>query len=328
VGKDGQSEYARGRMSATLPGRRYALLSPCRDEAAYLQVTIDTIAAQSVPPTKWLIVDDGSTDDTPKILRSASERYPFIEVIRREDRGHRSVGPGVIDAFYFGLSQLNIDDYDYVCKFDCDLEMPPRYFERAFEYFEQDPWLGTLSGKLYLRIGGTLHGERTGDENSVGPVKLYRVDCFRDIGGFAREVCWDGIDGHMCRMKGWIARSVDDPELRIVHLRQMGSSHIGIWTGRQRWGRGKYFMGSTPEYMAAVALYRMAERPFVVGGIGILYGYVKAMLEGAPRMEDAAYLAFLRRFERESLLLGKRRAAERHNTRLRQNAPPGRTRGA
>jgi len=109
-------------------GRRYLLVSPCRDEADYLQITIDTVAAQSVLPAKWLIVDDGSTDATPDILARAAAKYPFIQVVRRDNRGHRSVGPGVIDALYHGLAQVNLAEYDYVCKFDCDLEMPPRYF--------------------------------------------------------------------------------------------------------------------------------------------------------------------------------------------------------
>jgi hypothetical protein len=190
------------------------------------------------------------------------------------------------------------------------------------EHFEQDPWLGTLSGKLYLRVNDRQVVERTGDENSVGPAKFYRTQCFQDIGGFVREVCWDGIDGHFCRMRGWIARSVDEPDLRIVHLRQMGSSHVDIWTGRTRWGRGKHFMGSTPYYVAAVSLYRMAERPFVLGGLGILWGYLKATLEGGKRMTDADYLAYVKRYERDALIFGKRRAAARYDDALRQRPPP------
>ncbi|HEV8246648.1 MAG TPA: glycosyltransferase family A protein [Polyangiaceae bacterium] len=301
--------------------RRYLLISPCRDEADYLQITIDSIAAQSVKPSKWLIVDDGSTDETPQILARAAEQYPFIEVVRRDDRGERSVGPGVIDAFYLGLSKVDLDDYDYVCKFDTDLELGARYFERTLEYFEEDPWLGTLSGKLHLRRDGILALERTGDENSVGPVKFFRVPCFKEIGGFVREVCWDGIDGHMARLKGWVARSVDDPELCIVHLRQMGSSHVSLWHGRQRWGRGKYYMGSAPYYMAAVSLYRMAERPYLLSGLGILVGYMKARFEQAPRIEDSHYLEYLRKFERDSLLLGKSRTAERYHERIRREVP-------
>ena len=305
--------------------RRYLLVSPCRDEADYLQITIDTVAAQSVRPAKWLIVDDGSTDATPEILARAAAKYPFIQYVRRENRGHRLVGPGVIDALYYGLTHVDIDYYDYVCKLDCDLELPPRYFERTMELFEQDPWLGTLSGKLHLRLGKREVLERTGDENSVGPVKFYRVTCFKAIGGFVRQVCWDGIDGHMCRMRGWVARSVDDPELRIIHLRQMGSSHVSLWNGRIRWGRGKYFMGSSAPYMAAVALYRMAERPYLLSGLGILWGYIKARLENEPRIDDQSYLNYLWRFERESLLRGKRRATERYHEQIRRQPPEART---
>ena len=275
--------------------RRYAIITPCRDEAAYLQTTIDAIAAQSCPPACWVIVDDGSTDDTPAILERAAAAHPFVRVVRREDRGARAVGPGVIDAFYAGLESIELDDYDYVCKLDGDLDLPSRYFERLMERCEEDPWLGTVSGKLFLRRGGLLEPERCGDENSVGPSKFYRVACFRDIGGFVREVCWDGIDGHVCRMKGWVASSFDEPDLRIVHLRQMGSSHKGLWTGRLRWGRGKHFMGSGLAYMLAVATYRSFERPYLVSGLGILCGYLDALIRGRPRYEHPDYRRFLRR---------------------------------
>lgn len=286
--------------------------------------TIEAVAAQTVLPAKWVIVDDGSNDETPRILADAARRFPFVQVVRREDRGHRSVGPGVIDAFYYGLDQVDPAEYDYLCKFDCDLDLEPRYFERAMEHFELDEWLGTLSGKLYLRYGDKLVPERTGDENSVGPVKFYRRACFEDIGGFIREVCWDGIDGHMCRMNGWVASSIDEPELRIKHLRQMGSSHISVWTGRKRWGKGKYFMGTMPVYMAAVALYRMLERPYLWGGLGILWGYLEARLAHAPRMGDPDYRAYLRAYEWRALFLGKGRTAAHYHDRIRQSAlqPP------
>src|SRR5262245_46206907 len=176
--------------------RRYALITPCRDEAAYLPTTIATVAAQSVPPAIWIIVDDGSTDETPQILAQAAQQHPYIQIVRREDRGGRSVGPGVVEAFYDGLDRLDLDEYDYVCKLDGDLELPQRYFERLMEVFEADPWLGTLSGKLFLRYDDKIVEERCGDENSVGPSKFYRAECFRDIGGFVRQVSWDGIDGH------------------------------------------------------------------------------------------------------------------------------------
>ncbi len=304
--------------------RRYVLITPCRDEAEFLQTTIDSIAAQTVPPTLWVVVDDGSTDATPQILERAKARLPFLRVVQRADRGARAVGPGVVEAFYAGLESIDLDQFDYLCKLDGDLELPPRYFERCLERFEADPWLGNLSGKLYLREGDRLVEERTGDENAVGPAKLYRVACFRDIGGFVRQVSWDGIDGHMCRMRGWIASSVHDSEMQIIHLRLMGSSQHSIWVGRLRWGRGKYFMGSALYYVAAVALYRLFERPFVVGGVGIFCGYLAAWWRGDRRHEDPEYRRFFRRFELSSLLRGKRNTLQRYNERVRREWPrPG-----
>ena len=222
-------------------GRRYCLITPCRDEADYIRTTLETTTAQTVPPALWVIVDDGSTDETPAILAEFAARHAFIRVVRRRDRGARAVGPGVIEAFYDGLARVDLEQFDYVAKFDGDLEMPPRYFERCMERMESDPRLGNTSGKLFeRRPDGSLFEERTGDENAVGPVKFYRTACFKAIGGFVREVAWDGIDGHVCRLNGWIAESVDDPETRIIHLRPMGSSQQNIRVGRVLWGRGNY----------------------------------------------------------------------------------------
>ncbi|MCR9093684.1 MAG: glycosyltransferase family 2 protein [bacterium] len=301
------------------PSRRYCLITPCRNEAEYIRSTLETTTQQSVPPTLWVIVDDGSTDETPEILAEYAARFDYIQIVSRADRGARAVGPGVVEAFYDGLSHVDLADFDYVCKFDGDLEIPPRYFERLMEIMEEDPYMGNCSGKLHLRHDdGTLEQERTGDENAVGPTKFYRVECFEDIGGFVREVSWDGIDGHICRMKGWIAQSRDEELLRVIHLRQMGSSQHSLWVGRVRWGRGKYFMGSAWYYVAAVALYRMFERPWVLGGLGIAWGYLKASIQRHPRYENPAYRRYLRRYEASSLFRGKAGTMARDNARVRR----------
>src|SRR5262245_14398167 len=111
------------------PSRRYLLVSPCRDEAQYLRRTLDSVASQSVLPALWVIVDDGSTDETSEILREYAERLPYLRIVRRTDRGERRVGPGVIEAFYDGLDQVRLEDFDYLCKLDMDLDLPARYFE-------------------------------------------------------------------------------------------------------------------------------------------------------------------------------------------------------
>lgn len=290
----------------------YLLITPCRDEAAFARRTLDSVLAQTHPPALWLIVDDGSTDETPAILAEYAAKHPAIRVVRRADRGARSVGPGVVDAFYFGLEQVDADRFPYLCKLDLDLELPPRYFELLIARMEADPRLGTASGKpWYPDANGELVSEACGDEMSVGMTKLYKASCFRAIGGFVRGVMWDGIDCHRCRLLGWRAQSFDDPELRFLHLRAMGSSGPGIWRGRMRHGGGQWFMGTGLGYMTASAVFRMTRPPLVFGGLAMLGGYFEAALKRAERYPDLEFRRFLRSYQRDCLLRGKRRATQR-----------------
>lgn len=299
-------------ISGSAPGRRYALVSPCRNEAEYLRRTLDSVLAQTCPPALWIVVDDGSTDETPAILADYAARHPEIRVVGKPDRGHRAVGPGVIEAFYAGLDHIDLDDFDYICKLDVDLDLPPRYFEILMTRMEDNPRLGSASGKPYFRAAsGAMVSERCGDEMSVGMTKFYRTACFTDIGGFVREVMWDGIDCHKARQKGWIARSWDEPELRFEHLRPMGSSQQNILVGRARHGFGQYFMGSDPIYFTATALFRMTHKPYVSGGLAMLWGYFRAMLRRAPQLDDPALRRFIRRFQRRALFRGKARSIAR-----------------
>ena len=221
----------------------------------------------------------------------------------------RAVGPGVIEAFYAGFDKIEPQDYAYLCKLDLDLDLPAGYFEGLITRMEANPRIGTCSGKPYFRnSAGTLISEKCGDEMSVGMTKFFRTDCFKEIGGFVREVMWDAIDCHKARQLGWIAVSWDDPELRFEHLRPMGSSQKSIHVGRRRHGFGQYYMGSDPIYFTATAFYRMAHPPYVTGGLSMLAGFVGAWLRRAPRLEDANLRAFIRAYQRRALRVGKSRA--------------------
>ena len=294
---------------------KYVVISPCRNEAQFMRHTLDSVAAQSVLPSCWLIVDDGSTDDTPAILAEYAAKHDFSKIVTRTDRGHRSVGPGVIDAFYAGYDTINVDDFDYICKLDLDLELPEGYFEKLMQRMAETPRLGCCSGKPYYvdKVTGELVSEKCGDENSIGASKFYRVSCFKQIGGFIRQVMWDGVDGHRCRMLGWIACSWDEPDLRFIHLRPMGSSQQGIITGRIRHGFGQYFMGTGFVYMTISAVYRMTRPPFVVGGLAMWWGYVQSLLSRRERLEDPEFRRFLHRYQWACLLQGKKKATERFN---------------
>jgi poly-beta-1,6-N-acetyl-D-glucosamine synthase len=289
---------------------KYVLISPCRDEAACLRETLDSVINQSIRPAKWIIVDDGSTDNTPQVLAEYQAKHDWIDVVTRSDRGQRSVGPGVVDAFYAGYDRINPDDYDYLCKLDLDLRLPPRYFETLIDRMTENPRIATCSGKAYIEQNGQLINERHGDDMSLGMTKFYRMSCFKAIGGFVREVMWDGIDCHRCRMNGWIACSWDEAQLRFVHLRPMGSSQHGVLVGRMRHGYGQYFMGTGPLFMAASAVSRMNQKPYVLGSLAILWGWLKSAIQRKPRYDDVEFRNFLRRYQRRILQIGKKRAID------------------
>lgn len=290
---------------------KLVIISPCRNEERYARRTLESMLAQTRRPDLWLVVDDGSTDATPAILDEYASQHDFMEVLRLDDRGHRSVGPGVVDTFYAGHRSLDLAPFEYLCKLDLDLELPPRYFELLLERMEANPRLGTCSGKPYYPgPDGELVSEACGDEMSVGMTKLYRKQCFDEIGGFVHEVMWDGIDCHRCRMAGWQAASWDDEELRFLHLRAMGSSQGSWWQGRKRHGFGQYFMGTGLGYMAASALFRALRPPYLVGGAAMLWGWLSSAATGKPRYEDPDFRAFLRRYQRACLWRGKARATE------------------
>src|SRR6056297_1414657 len=296
-------------MPETTSESCYLVISPCRNEAAYMRRTLDSMVAQTLRPSLWIIVDDGSTDETPAILAEYVAAHDWIRIVKKPDRGHRAVGPGVIEAFYAGLETVeDAECYPYLSKLDLDLDLPPRYFEILIDRMKADPRIGTCSGKPYIRRSGKLVSEKKSDDMSVGMTKLWRRTCFDAIGGLVREVMWDAIDCHKARQLGWRAVSWDEPGLRFEHLRPMGSSQTSIWTGKRRHGFGQYFMGTDPLYFIATAVFRSFEPPYVLGGLSMLQGYFGAMLKGERRLDDPELRAFIRRYQRKTLFKGRARA--------------------
>jgi poly-beta-1,6-N-acetyl-D-glucosamine synthase len=290
---------------------RLLVISPCRDEIAFAERTFESLAAQTVRPDLWVIVDDGSTDGTSELLCKLARTVDWVRVTTVPDRAARDVGPGVINAFYQGLSGLDLEAYDFVCKLDVDLVLPPGYFEACLKAFADDARLGSFSGKVfYCDANGAEVSEGIGDDVSVGAMKMYRMAAFRQIGGLVRAVMWDGIDCHRLRMMGWKVHSRTGDSLAVQHLRPMGSSGPGIIAGRARWGRGQYYMGTRPTWIVVSGAYRMLRPPIVVGGLAIVYGYARAAVSRAPRLEDESFRAFLRRYQGLCMTKGKRGAVE------------------
>jgi glycosyltransferase involved in cell wall biosynthesis len=283
------------------PVASLAIVSPVRDEARFVRKTLDAMLQQTVQPQEWLFVDDGSSDDTHSIIESYAERHPWIRVISREDRGFRHLGSGVVAAFDYGRERLVNSNYEYIAKLDGDMSFTPRYLETMLARLASDPLLAAVSGKVFRPTGDTLVEEFMIDEMVAGQFKLYKRKVFDEIGGFTQTILWDGIDIHRCRMKGYRTLSFHDPDARLIHHRLMGSSDANVYKGRMRLGRGIWFMGYHPLYAIASGLFRMHERPYVIGGLTIIGGYLWAALRGDSQFEDKAFVRDLRQWQLQRL---------------------------
>jgi len=232
-----------------------AVISPVRDEAQFVSRTLEAMVAQTVLPAEWVLVDDGSKDDTAAIIERYAAEHPWIRLVRRGDRGYRQLGSGVIAAFYEGLAKLETKDYRFIAKLDGDMSFPPRYLEIMLDTLERTPALAAVSGKVFRPEGDGEVEEFITDETVAGQFKLYKRECFEAIGGFTQTILWDGIDVHRCRMKGFSTLSFHHPEARLIHHRLMGSSDQNVFKGRIRLGRGLWFMGYHPLYALAASFF-------------------------------------------------------------------------
>ena len=301
---------------------RYVLVSPCKDEEQYIERTLESVRRQTIRPVQWVIVDDGSTDNSVEIIKKHQEDMPYIKLVRRK-ASERNVGGGVIMAFNEGREAIDVH-YDFICKFDVDLVLPERYFEILMRRMDADPQLGTCSGKAYYLHpkNGRLISEMCGDEASVGMTKFYRRACFEKIGGFVADVGWDGFDCHSARWHGWRAASWDEPDLNFLHLRPMGSSQKSVFQGRIRHGRGQYLLGAHPLFFLASSLLRsVKQRPYIIGTFYSIYGYCQAWIIGEKRFGDQDVTRFIQAYQLRALIKGKRKAAEW--ALQKRVAPPG-----
>jgi len=277
------------------------VISPVRDEAAHIRLTLDSMLAQVLRPQEWIIVDDGSSDDTVAIVSEYAAEHPFIRVVSRPDRGARKLGGGVIEAFDFGREQIRDPSWRYIAKLDGDMSFGPRYLEVMLGRLEAEADLAAVSGKVYRPEGDRLVLEYQIDEQVAGQFKLYKRAAFEAIGGFEQTILWDGIDIQRCRMQGWRTLSFECADARLYHHRQMGSSDVSIYRGRLRLGNGLYFMGYDPLYLIASGVFRMGEKPYVIGGLLMIYAYFKAAVTAAPRYEDPDFRRSLRAWQRQRL---------------------------
>jgi len=282
--------------------RKYVVITPARDEEEHVSSTIESMSKQTILPAQWVIVDDGSTDNTGKIIDDYASRFPWIKSVHRKDRGFRKSGGGVVDAFNDGYATLTCTDWDFIAKFDGDLTFEPDYFERCFDEFERDPRLGVGGGVICYIENGVKRFEPTPAFHVRGATKIYRRSCWEGIGGFYAAPGWDTMDEVKANSVGWSSRSF--PDLHLVHHRDTGAAD-GVWRTLVKYGRANYICGYHPLFMLTKCAARLVRKPYLIGSIGLMYGFVSGYLTGVPQVADRAAISYLRQQQMSRLLFRK-----------------------
>jgi glycosyltransferase involved in cell wall biosynthesis len=280
---------------------KYVIITPVRDEEEYLEFTLKSVAAQTTPPTEWVIVNDGSTDGTREIIERYAREFTWIRPLHLANRGFRKSGGGVMEAFYAGYDSLQTRDWEFLVKLDGDLSFPSDYFEKMFGKFHVQPRLGIGGGTLYHMIDGKMHVEEVPRFHVRGATKIYRRECWEAFGGLRRAPGWDIIDEAKANMLGWETQSF--PDLHLVHHRFTGGAD-GSWRNAVKNGRAYYFAGYHPVFMAAKCVYRLFRRPYLVEAVGSMWGFLTSYLKRLPQVNDRAMIQYLRR-EQIKRLLGR-----------------------
>jgi glycosyltransferase involved in cell wall biosynthesis len=283
-------------LAVTQPADRLLVVSPVHNEAAHLERTGRAVAAQTRRPDRWIIVDDGSSDETLAVARQLERELGFVTVL--EPSGPRSpVADNLalareISAFNHGLEAAGWRRYGFIGKLDGDVELPPEWFSSLLGRFGTDCRLGVAGGRLTER-GASGWGLIPIPPSHVhGAVKLFRRECLEAIGGVPERLAWDTIDETYARMRGFETWSY--PDLVARHHRPWGSAD-GRVRGRARHGECAWIAhyGLPWVFLRSFKVARV--RPVGLSGAAFLYGYVSAAIRGEPRVEDREFHRFVRR---------------------------------
>jgi glycosyltransferase involved in cell wall biosynthesis len=271
----------------------YVLVTAARNEEAYIEMTIKSVIAQTVLPQKWVIVSDGSTDRTDEIVKRYAAQYDFIELMRLEAKDERNFASQVYNQ-RAGVERLQNIKYGFIGVLDGDISVKPDYYERILRQFELNAKLGLAGGVLFDLLDGKWIRQRVNVSLNVsGPVQMFRRQCYDDIGGYLSlsKGGADAIAEVMARMHGWDVRSF--PDIEVFHYRPTGSSCGGTLVRRFHFGVSEYMYGNHPLFEFTKCLYRIKQRPYLLGGIFRLCGYCWAFLQRKRREAPRDVIRYL-----------------------------------
>jgi len=275
----------------TLP--TYVLITPARNEAQFIELTIKSVIAQTTRPLKWVIVSDGSTDATDDIVRRYATEHAWMELIRMPERRERHFA-GKVQAFSAGYAAIRDLPYEVVGSLDGDLSFDQTYFEFLLQKLAADPTLG-LVGTPFQEGSGEMYDYRySSTENVSGACQLFRRGCFEAIGGYVplKEGGIDHVAQITARMKGWKTRTFTEKVTQ--HHRKMGTGRNSAWKVPFKQGLKDYMLCNHPVWEIFRTMYKMTHRPFMLGGVLLGAGYCWGALRAYERPLSPEMRAFIR----------------------------------
>lgn len=281
---------------------KYVLVTPARNESAFIENTIQSMIKQTVPPLKWVIVNDGSTDNTREIVgKYVGPQYPWIELAEMPQRRDRSFAAKVV-AFNAGFERVKDLPFDVVGNLDGDTSFEPDHFEFLMRKFAEDPTLG-VAGTVFREEGG-YNSEKDsfeGRKHVSGQCQLFRRQCWEDIGGYiphrAGGIDWMAVV--TARMKGWNTESFR--ERWFFHHRHLGTAERSIFASNFSYGEKDYYLGGHPLWEIFRVAYRTVKWPYVIGGAGLGLGYCWAFIRRTPRPVSKELMKFHRKEQMQKL---------------------------
>jgi glycosyltransferase involved in cell wall biosynthesis len=277
----------------------YIIIMPAYNEEAFLGRTLDSIARQTLPPRRLILVNDGSTDRTAAIAAEYAQRYPWLQIVHNDKKEKRAAGAKVVRAFYLGYRAIR-EPYELLAKLDADLEIPPDYFARLVELFQASPRLGIAGGTIAIEQDGQWVYENFSDIDHVkGAFKTYRRQCFEDIGGLRASIGWDTADELLARYHGWEIQV--DPSLQVRHYRPLGAE-TGSLKIRMKVGHGMYRLryGFFITLISAIKAGYL-NKPYLLTGLAVLWGWLLSFLRRDEFMVSPQEGDFIRQFRRRRM---------------------------
>lgn len=263
--------------TAVSPSLEYVLITPARNEAQYIDLTLQSMVAQTHTPLKWIIVSDGSTDGTDEIVRDYASKYPWIELLRMPERRERHFA-GKVYAFNAGFEHAREFPFDVIGNLDADVSFGPHHFELLIAKMAQNPRLGVAGAPF--REGAFRYDYRFSNiENVWGGCQLFRRTCFEEIGGYMplKGGCIDHVAVLSARFHGWETRTFT--ESVCTHHRQMGTALQGGIKAKYKLGVKDYSVGNHPVWELARTVYQLSQPPLVLGGLALGAGYFSSFFK-------------------------------------------------